>query len=59
MVCWVEILAFASHAVGTLFQLCAAKPCSAGTFAWAAPEVLTNQKCTEKADMFSFGMSLL
>jgi hypothetical protein len=29
-----------------------------GTFAWAAPEVLTNEKCTEKADIFSFGIVL-
>ena len=32
---------------------------SAGTFAWAAPEVLTAGKCTEKADIFSFGESQL
>jgi len=31
---------------------------AAGTFAWAAPEVLTNEKCTEKADIFSFGIVL-
>lgn len=29
-----------------------------GTFAWAAPEVLTNERCTEKADMYSFGIVL-
>jgi serine/threonine protein kinase len=29
-----------------------------GTFAWAAPEVLTNERCTEKADIFSFGKRL-
>jgi serine/threonine protein kinase len=31
---------------------------TAGTFAWAAPELLTGTKCTEKADMFSFGVVL-
>ena len=30
----------------------------AGTFAWAAPEVLTNERCTEKADIYSFGIIL-
>ncbi|KAK9831443.1 hypothetical protein WJX81_005925 [Elliptochloris bilobata] len=29
-----------------------------GTFAWAAPEVLLGQKCTEKVDIFSFGVIL-
>ena len=30
----------------------------AGTFAWAAPEVLTNERCTEKADIYSLGIIL-
>ena len=30
----------------------------AGSFAWAAPEVLTNERCTEKADIFSMGIVL-
>jgi serine/threonine protein kinase len=29
-----------------------------GTLAWAAPELLTNQKVTEKSDIFSFGIVL-
>ena len=29
-----------------------------GTFAWAAPEVLAGRACTEKADIFSYGVVL-
>lgn len=29
-----------------------------GTFAWSAPEVLAGKRCTEKADIFSFGVVL-
>lgn len=29
-----------------------------GTFAWAAPEVLLGQKCTEMVDIYSFGVIL-
>ena len=29
-----------------------------GTYQWMAPEVITNQKYTEKADVFSFGIIL-
>lgn len=29
-----------------------------GTFAWSAPELLLNQKCTEKVDIFSVGIVL-
>lgn len=29
-----------------------------GTFAWAAPELLLNDKCTEKVDIFSLGVVL-
>ncbi|KAK9818283.1 hypothetical protein WJX72_010061 [[Myrmecia] bisecta] len=29
-----------------------------GTFAWAAPELLTGLRCTEKADIYSFGVIL-
>ncbi len=30
----------------------------AGTFAYAAPELLLGQHCTEKVDVFSFGVVL-
>jgi hypothetical protein len=30
----------------------------AGTFAWAAPELLLGARCTEKVDIFSFGVVL-
>ncbi len=29
-----------------------------GTFAWSAPEVLTGRRCTEKVDIYSFGVVL-
>jgi hypothetical protein len=29
-----------------------------GTFAWSAPEVLAGRRCTEKADIYSFGVVL-
>lgn len=29
-----------------------------GTFAWSAPEVLSGKRCTEKADIYSFGVVL-
>jgi len=29
-----------------------------GTFAWSAPEVLTGRRCSEKADIYSFGIVL-
>lgn len=29
-----------------------------GTFAWAAPELLLGDRCTEKVDMYSFGVVL-
>ncbi len=29
-----------------------------GTFAWSAPEVLAGKRCTEKADIFSWGIVL-
>lgn len=29
-----------------------------GTFQWAAPEVLSHQRYTEKADVYSFGIVL-
>ncbi len=29
-----------------------------GTFAWSAPEVLSGRRCTEKADIYSFGVVL-
>lgn len=28
----------------------------AGTFAWAAPELLLGQRCSEKADIYAFGV---
>ena len=28
----------------------------AGTFAWAAPELLLGQRCSEKVDIFAFGV---
>ena len=30
----------------------------AGTFAWAAPELLMGGRCSEKVDIFSFGVVL-
>lgn len=30
----------------------------AGTFAWAAPELLMGGRCSDKVDMFSFGVVL-
>ena len=32
--------------------------CKVGTFAWAAPEVLLGKACSEKADIYSFGVLL-
>ena len=29
-----------------------------GTFHWMAPELMSGGKCTEKADIFSFGVVL-
>ena len=29
-----------------------------GTFAWAAPEMLLNYRCTEKVDVYSLGVVL-
>ena len=29
-----------------------------GTFAWAAPELLLGDRCTEKVDIYSFGVVL-
>ena len=29
-----------------------------GTFAWAAPEVLLGRPCTEKVDIYSYGVML-
>lgn len=29
-----------------------------GTFAWAAPEIFTGQRCTEKVDIYSYGVVL-
>ena len=31
---------------------------STGTFAWAAPELLLGRRCTEKVDIYSFGVVL-
>lgn len=28
----------------------------AGTFAWAAPELLLGRRCSEKVDIFAFGV---
>ena len=28
----------------------------AGTFAWASPELLLGQRCSEKADIYAFGV---
>lgn len=33
-------------------------PLQVGTFAWAAPEVLLGRPCTEKVDIYSFGVML-
>ena len=30
----------------------------AGTFAWAAPELLLGRRCSEKVDIFAFGVVL-
>jgi serine/threonine protein kinase len=32
--------------------------CAAGTFTWTAPEILMGLRCTEKCDLFSFGVVL-
>ena len=32
--------------------------CTAGTFAWSAPEVLLGTRTSEKADIFSYGVIL-
>jgi serine/threonine protein kinase len=32
--------------------------CIAGTFTWTAPEILMGLRCTEKCDLFSFGVVL-
>ena len=34
------------------------KMSAAGTYAWMAPEVITNENYTEKADVYSFGIIL-
>ena len=31
---------------------------STGTFAWAAPELLLGRRCTERVDIYSFGVVL-
>ena len=40
---------FSEHVVG---------PLQVGTFAWAAPEVLLGQPCSEKVDIYSYGVLL-
>jgi hypothetical protein len=37
-------------------QSCLSKLSNQGTFAWSAPEVLNGKKCSERVDIYSFGV---
>jgi len=39
-----------------LNQSCLSKLSNQGTFAWSAPEVLNGKKCSERVDIYSFGV---